>query len=200
MTDPNIVDWGYYNIDNSFDPGTVDNARASTDNGAVVVTPGALATATFNWSNTLPKFTVTFDNGNEPASGTVGIGAGFGAWAPDEDNAATFTFSDLGAGTHTVRVFAGHSSNDRIFDMDYSVTASDGNLIGNTVSSQITEGNLHSTYEIVFSTNDPTADLSLQFNSTSGGTGSGWIGWLCRGKFCRVLVRAGVDIPDSCGR
>ena len=140
------------------------------------VAPGALALATFMWSDLLPKFTMSFDGGSNPVSGTVGIGAGFGAWAPDEDNAATFTFSDLGAGTHVVRIYVGHSSNDRIFDMDYSVTASDGDLSGNTVSSAITEGDLHSTYEIVFSTDDPGADLSLQFNSTSGGTGSGWIG------------------------
>ncbi|MBT7065364.1 MAG: hypothetical protein HN919_03600 [Verrucomicrobia bacterium] len=172
VTGSSVVDWGYYDDQGDFWLGQpVDNSKAVSGIGAVSVVTGVVSSAgAYN-----PNLTMTFDDGAGPAAGTVAIGAGFGAWAPDEDNAATFTFNDLGDGTHTVRVYVGHSALNRIFDMDYTVTASDGNLSDNTVSSALGSGNLHATYELVFSTTDTSADLVLTFNSTSGDSGAGWI-------------------------
>jgi len=176
VTGANVVDWGYYDQSQNFLPGTVSNDKAVSGIGAVAVAPGAITNATATSIAATAKFTMTFAGGTGPASGTVEIGAGLGAWAGNEDNAATFTFNDLGVGTHTIRLFVGHDANNRIFDMDYNVTATDGNFSGNTQSNAIVSGSLHSTYELVFTTTDASADLTLQFNSTSGGSGSGWIG------------------------
>ncbi len=184
VTGADVVDWGYYTSppgetqarSDFFSNPVLDNSKAVSGIGAVTIVPGAISNATSNPVDPVAKFSVTYDDGNSPLAGTANIGAGLGAWAGGEDNAATFTFNDLLAGTHTVRIFVGHTSNDRIFDMDYSVTATDGNFSGNTVSNSISTGDLNSTYEIVFTTTDANADLVLQFNSTSGGSGSGWIG------------------------
>jgi hypothetical protein len=175
VTGSTVVDWGYYEksiqlISNL----TFTNTKASSGIGAVTVTPGAIGNANSDATNTR---TITFDDGSSPTAGTdVVMGARFGGWAPNEDNAATFTFNDLGAGTHTVSVFVSHSENNRIFDMDYTVTATDGGLSGTTESNLVSLGELQSTYEIVFSTTDASADLELVWNSISGGTGTGFIG------------------------
>jgi hypothetical protein len=60
--------------------------------------------------------------------------------------------------------------------MDYTVTATDGGLSGTTESNTVNSDELQSTYEIVFSTTDASADLELVWNSISGGTGTGFIG------------------------
>jgi len=175
VTGANVVDWGYYEkVSDFFSSPTFDNSKAVSGIGAVTATPGTVSNATVGY---VVNQTFTFDDGAGPAAGTVGIGAGLGAWGPTEDNAGTFTFNDLGAGTHTVRLYVGHSSATRIFDMDYTVVAAAGGFVGNTISNATAGGGrLQSVYEIVFSTTDAAADLSLQFNSTSGGTGSGWVG------------------------
>lgn len=175
VTGSNVVDWGYYaqSVQLTLTP-VFTNTKASSGIGAVTVANGAIGNAN---EGTTSTSTITFDGGTSPATGTdVVMGARFGAWAASEDNAATFTFNDLGAGTHTVSVFVSHSANNRIFDMDYTVTASDGNLTANTVSNSVSSGELQSTYEIIFSTTDASADLELVWNSTSGGTGTGYIG------------------------
>jgi hypothetical protein len=174
VTGSNVVDWGYYVDQGDFSADqTIDNSKAVSGIGTVSVVKGAISSPTHGYN---PNLTMTFDDGAGTAAGTVAIGSGFGGWAADEDNAATFTFNNLGVGTHTVRVYVGHNANDRIFDMDYAVTASDGNLSDNTATSALGSGDLHATYELVFSTTDTSADLALTFNSTSGGQGSGWIG------------------------
>jgi hypothetical protein len=175
VTGSNVVDWGYYaqSVQLSTDQAFA-NTKASSGIGAVTVTKGLIGNAN---EGTTVNSTISFDDGSSPVVGTdVVMGARFGAWAAGEDNAATFNFNDLGVGTHTVRVFVSHSSNSRIFDMDYTVTASDGNLTNNTVSNNVVSNELQSTYEIVFSTTDALADLELVWNSTSGGSGTGYIG------------------------
>ena len=192
-TGANVVDWGYYaNSDTGRDDFATnpafDNSKAASGIGAVNAVPGVVADATGSNSIKLtgatngdlwPRFTMTFDDGTSTGTGTaVAIGAAFGGWAGDEDNGATITFNDLGVGTHTVSLYVGHTSASpyRIFDMDYAVSASDGDLTGNSISNSISSAYLNATYEIVFSTTDADADLELQFNSTSGTGGSGWIG------------------------
>jgi hypothetical protein len=176
VTGSDVVDWGYYDDQGDFNADqTIDNSKAVSGIGTVSVVKGDIGAAT-GGNPYNPNLTMTFDDGAGPTAGTVAIGSGFGAWAAGEDNAATFTFNNLDVGTHTVRVYVGHGANDRVFDMDYAVTASDGNLSGNTATSALGSGDLHATYELVFSTTDASADLELIFNSTSGGAGSGWIG------------------------
>lgn len=177
VTGSTVVDWGYYEENDTL-ASAFDNFKAVSGIGTVSRANGAISGGSNpGVMDAITRFTMTFDDGDSPTAGTVEIGRGFGAWGASEDGAMTFTFNDLGVGTHTVQVIVGHESNTRVFDMDYSVTATDGALSGNTLSNSTTgSGFLHSTYALSFSTTDASADVELTLNSTSGGSGAGWVG------------------------
>lgn len=183
LTGANVVDWGYfatsvegqtYRTDFSTNSAP-DNTKATSGIGAVTFTPGAVSTATGTQVD--PLFTVTFDDGTSPASGSaVEVGAQWGGWAGSEANAFTMVLNDLGVGTHTIQVFVGHNATDRIFNMGYSISDAEGTIADSTDSNAIATGSPNATYQLVFTTTDASADVTLVLNSVSGGGGSGWVG------------------------
>lgn len=187
---PNVVDWGYLDHGSinpfavattyNFSALTGANYDATSGIGAVTVTNNSVATAS---TQTSTSNTFTYSGGNSPASGTdTSIGSQFGSMAAVENNAVAFDFSNLGLGQHTVTLYVGHrltSNNDtRVFNMDYSWFASDGNVTGSVQSNDL--GNTGASLSTILSafqitvnnTVDANADLKLNWDSVSGGAGN----------------------------
>lgn len=186
----NVVDWGYldHGSINPFAAATTYNFTALTGAnydatsgiGAVTVTNNSVATAS---TQTTTSNTFIYSGGNSPASGTdTSIGGQFGSMASAENNAVTFDFNNLGLGQHTITLYLGHrltSGNDtRVFNMDYSWFASDGNVTGNVQSNDLgatgaSNSTILSAFQItVNNTIDADADLRLDWDSVSGGAGN----------------------------
>jgi hypothetical protein len=182
VTGANVVDWGYYTRRGTLvSSSSPDNTKAVSGIGAVTLTPGSVSDGTFGTGglNSDPG-SFTFDDGSTLASGTVDVGASFGAWAASETNGATIVFNDLGAGTHTVTFYVGHSANSgttsRDLRMNYSLATTDGIFASSEDSGTVAGVLIHGTYTMNFTTDDASADLTLTLDSLSGEAGSGWVG------------------------
>lgn len=187
-TGSTVVDWGYL-AGGSTAFGTTGTSNFTALNGANYdATPGigavTFAPGTVSSGNSagVTQPTFTFSGGNSPATGTnINAGAWVSSFASNETNGMTLNFNDLGIGTHTVSVYVGHRLTSgtvpRVFSMDYSLAASDGNVTGNTSSNSVAAGPtvIYSVYQLkVDNAADASADLSLVWNSVSGDSGQGY--------------------------
>lgn len=175
------LDWGYFNNDGN----TFDGVYNAVQFGSIGIT-------TVSASSSIGTVTLTENDGVADAvqaqtndalftfDGNATFGS-YGGFAPDEDDIWTLTFNDLGVGTFTVTLYMGHSSTNRVFNVDATLTDSGGNDSTTTVSPQI--GTLGSTveaypnngvsftYDITVTTTDAGADLELVFGGNSGSFG-----------------------------
>lgn len=195
-TGADIVDWGYFVDGSSAINGSNSNAAFNTLSGTNYLSGGgsmAVTTTAITSSSNLDadkKHTFTFTDGNSPTSGTgVATGSAFGSWGSSETGSLNFNFTDLGLGTHIITLYVGHrlgggsNGDTRVFDMDYSWTASDGNVTGTVRSNDLgtvggtSEGNVvNSVFTLeIENTVDALADLALTWDSVSGDAGEGFI-------------------------
>jgi len=208
-TGANIVDWGFmvdtndsviYNNHTNKVFNTLSGTNFASGGGDMLVTTTGITTAT---ATGFGDFKFTFDDGNSPATGTgVAAGDAFAGWASNEAGSLVFTFNDIGIGTHTFSLFVGHrlntnnDTNARVFKMNYSLTASDGNVAGNINSNAFNAvdvpslARVNSVFQITIVNNvDAGADLVLGWDSVSGGTG--------QGVFSGYTVESVVPEPSS---
>lgn len=183
------LDWGYF----SNDGGTFDGVYNAVPFGSLTNSGGTIIT-TVSGASQIGAVTLTENDGvndaisaqTNDANFTFDANASFGSYggfAPNEPDIWTIKLNDLGVGTFTVTLYMGHSDNNRVFDVDYTLddggdvdsgtTTSPGiGTLGSTVTAYGTSGSSF-TYDIVVTTTDPTADLTLTFGGVSGGFGGG---------------------------
>ncbi|MGB1126202.1 MAG: PEP-CTERM sorting domain-containing protein [Phycisphaeraceae bacterium] len=169
--------WGYIDTAGNFfnttynDTPYGDIPQATASGTSVTLTEGTAGTDTVGAQGNTPLY--TFD-------GTQAYGS-YGNFAPDEQDIWTLKLNDLGIGTFTITLYMGHSSTNRVFDMDVNLTDSGGNdstttvspqisTLGSTVAAYGTSG-LSYTYDVTVTTTAADADLSLVFGGISGGFG-----------------------------
>ena len=175
------LDWGYFNNDG----GTFDGVYNGVPFGSIGIT-------TVSGASQIGPVTLTENDGVTNAvdaqtndalftfDGNATFGS-YGNFAPSEDNIWTINFENLGQGDFTVTLYMGHSSNNRVFNVDATLTDAGGNdslttvspeisTLGSTVAAYGTNGSSF-TYDINVTTTEPGADLELVFGGNSGGFG-----------------------------
>jgi hypothetical protein len=181
------LDWGYFSHDGDAFNGVYNNlafgalpeatsgfittVSGSSQIGAVTLTENDGVTDVIQAQTNDALF--TFD-------GNATFGS-YGGFAPGEDDIWTLTFNDLGIGTFNITLYMGHSSTNRIFNVNATLTDTGGSDTEDTVSPQI--GTLGSTveaypgngvsftYDISVTTTAADADLELVFGGNSGSFG-----------------------------
>jgi hypothetical protein len=184
VTTTGMADWGYISGTDGIFSGTPNNTlyenmdstpivSGSPYRGDVTVTEATTNGGINPWTGT--QITYTFD-------GDDAIG-GYRDLAGNEPDTWSVTFNDLGIGTQTITLYMGHSSTDRIFDIDVSLTDGGAPLTTTDTSAAIgTYGGAASgrafRYDITVETTTASADLTLTFGSVSGGAGQVyWAGY-----------------------
>jgi len=189
-----LADWGYINSNQGFfdsDLGGVGASYNNTPYGSLTNNGGTVI-STVSGGSSIGQVTLT-----EGTSGSDTVGAQsnttaytfdgnaafgtYGNFAPSEADIWQVTFNDLGVGTAVVSLYMGHTENNRVFDVDYSLHDGDDVASGTTVSPQIgtfassvagVNGNGSAfTYDIEVTTTNADADLTLTFGGVSGGFG-----------------------------
>ena len=194
------LDWGYVSEDGSDGTKTFfDSTRGvlgsydDTDYGLLTSDEGNILT-TVKASPSIG--TVTLTEGTDGSNTVVGQGndanftfdgntayGSYGNFGGSEQDVWKLTLNDLGLGTFTVTLYLSHSSDNRIFDVDATLTDSGGVATDTTQSPQI--GTLGSTvgayngsssgtsftYDITVTTASADADLDLVFGGGGGGSG-----------------------------
>lgn len=179
-----LADWGYFveqsNTNNmwntnpsnvNFDSLTLNGAGAATVSSGSSSIGGVFFTEGYDGSGDgdggSPSSASDFTFGG---TATGAVGANFSS----TENFFQMDFTDLGAGTHTVSLYMGHTNTGRTFTVGYELLASDGN-IGRATTTSSTITNNKAIYTIEFFTADPLADLSLDVKFGGSGAGAGII-------------------------
>jgi hypothetical protein len=211
-----MADWGYVSVQGAVNDGLFDNQYNATPFGSVTRPNGAnpdQVLTTVSLASTIGAVTLTENDGvtnTISGQGNAGVFSfdgntahgSYGSLSPAENNAWTMTFNDLGAGTHIITLYMGHTSDTRSFRMNYS--ASDGGLTTGSTTSGAISG-LGSTlvfgtgkaftYSIEVEMTTATGDLSLTFDSLSGGSG----GALFSGYTVQTIPEPSVALLSSLG-
>lgn len=174
--DSNLEDAGLSYSETAFDALTKnDGTILTTVSGTSTIGPVELTEGTTGFDAVSPQ-------SNDPPYTFDGLQAygSYGNFAPNEADVWRLTFNDLGVGQHVIRLYMGHSANNRVFNMDISFDGG-ANTVETTVSPQI--GDLGSTivgyaatgssfiYEIDVNVTAASDDLTLTFGGTSGSFG-----------------------------
>ena len=185
VTTTNMADWGYFSGEGA-NSGIFLNTSSNTlfedmASGIPIVSGSPYSgDVTISETGVNPKDNQSVVVYNFDGDNAVGA---YGDLAGAESDAWSVTFNDLGIGTQTITLYMGHTSTDRVFDMDVSLTDGGAPVTTTDTSAAIgTYGGAASgrafRYDITVATTTASADLTLTFGSVSGGAGQAyWAGY-----------------------